>query len=481
MAASFNPVASTTNGISYGSNWASIFSIEFEPQVWQEWYKQFGKGFDLFDFLSIAGQSVSIKSDQITSFTDQAIEKPVQMNAEVATVVAAATCTFYLHDNEYLQGATAVTPHLRVGDTLFVDPQYTNMDVPTQWQVLTIGDTSSDASTMKAFDKLAAITTAIPIDSYLMVGPYVTGRKGGQPAARSTGTTSDTFYSTITAESGEIVGGINAKETYRQTRDKSGNAVLFNKMQVETEFQVNAGMDKQLFLGQVNDNSLTSVAKGSSTTATKGTKGLWHHVDDDGMELEYSTEFSTDHFDSIKDYLRTQGVTDTEVSFLAGSSLLKNIENNVLSFIREYSGGSDLMKSMNDVGANIRTFQKNGITNNLCELASFDNANTYGVMDDYFRNAGLIIPMSLATVKSDGINESAGNKVKIPNVSIGYLNNNNENRERMVGFESGMNGYGLPIVNEWDTVEYHIKSEYMMVANLVNQMIKIHKSGTYST
>ena len=323
----FTPVSSTATGQPFGATWASIFSIEFEPQVWKEWYQQFGKGFSVFDWLQIPGQTVAVKADTITSRTDQAVERPIRVGGEVATVVAAATMSFYLIEAEYLQGGTTVTPILRIGDTIFIDPQYTNMDVPTQWQVLTVGATATDPCTAKALDALVAITTAIPDETYLMVGPYVTGRKGGQPAAKSTGTTSSTFYSTITAESGEIVGGINAQETYRQTRDKSGKAVLFNKMQIETEFLVNAGMDKQLFLGQVNSNSLTSVAKGSTTTPTKGTKGLWHHVEDSGMELEYANDFSLDHFDSVKDYLRTQGVTDTEVSFLLGSSLLRNIEN----------------------------------------------------------------------------------------------------------------------------------------------------------
>lgn len=474
------PVSSTLTGQPFGSTWASIFSIEFEPQVWQEWYQQFGQGFSVFDFLEIAGQKVYVKSDEILAYTDQAVERPAKTGSEISTGSAGASYNFYLDSTHYTQGSTTVDPHIRVGDTVFIDPQYTNKDVPTQWQVTAVGADDSSNTTIKPFQSDVQISTAVPSGSYLQVGPYRSGRRGGQPSARSTGTTRDTFYSTITKETGEIVGGINAKEAYRKTRDKSGKSVLFNKMQIETEFLMNAGMDKELFMGELNSNSITSTAKGSTTTATKGTKGLWHHVNDDGMELEYQTSFGLDYFDSVKDYLRSQGVTSTAVSFLTGSNLLRNIENNVLSYIEQYSGGTDLAKAMGVAGAQFKTFIKNGITFNLSEIVSFDNANSYGVMDDYFKNAGLIIPDAMATVKSDPfMTDSSAGKIKIPNVAIGYLANNNENRERMVGFESGVNGYGMPFMNEYDTVEYYIASEYMLVANLVNQMLKIHKADTY--
>ncbi len=130
-------------------------------------------------------------------------------------------------------------------------------------------------------------------------------------------------------------------------------------------------------------------------------------------------------------------------------------------------------------------FQKNGITHQLCEVVSFDNANTYGVLDSYFRDAALVIPKSLATVKADGMDVSdmygysAGDKVKIPNVVLGYLNNNGENRTRMIGPVGGVNGFGYPFTNQYDKVEMFIKSEYMLIVNLANQMLKIVKEGTF--
>jgi hypothetical protein len=62
MSAIISPVQSNTRGGAYGANWGSVYSLELEPQVWQEWYQAFGKGFGIFDFLQIPGQTVSVKA-----------------------------------------------------------------------------------------------------------------------------------------------------------------------------------------------------------------------------------------------------------------------------------------------------------------------------------------------------------------------------------------------------------------------------------
>jgi len=320
-----------------------------------------------------------------------------------------------------------------------------------------------------------------------MVGPNNSGVGGGQPGPRRSGATSNTFYTAITAETAEIKGGVSAEKLYRNDLDKSGRNVLWTKAQVEAEFLHRAGMDKQIFLGQRNTNTSNIVVsdRDSNSVAARGTQGLWHWVEADGMEQSYASAYDLAYFDQIKEYLRSQGVTDTKVAILAGSNLFKQIENTVLDYLKAYSGGTDLKYSDYGVGANIREFTKNGITNQLCEVISFDNANSYAVMDTYFRDAALVVPSSLATVKMDGMEVddsygySAGDKVKIPNVVLGYLNNNGENRTRMIGPVAGVNGFGYPFVDQYDDVRLFIKSEYMLIVNLANQMLKIVKEGTF--
>ena len=493
MSAIITPVTSNTRGGAYGAPWASIYDLELEDQVWQDWYQKYGKGFNVFDWIQIPGQTVSVKAWSLKSFTDNAIERAVQLTAAgmLTGAGAGAVQAFTLHANEYLDGgsggATAVSPYLRAGDTVFIDPAYTNKDVPTQWLVTSVGATVGVASAMYPLDITVQLTTNMAANTYLMVGPNLKGVGTGQTSARNSGTTSDTFYTAIVDETAEIKGGVSAQSLYRNDLDKSGRAILWNKAQVEAEFMLNSGIDKEILLGQVNSNTTLAIAADgdSANQAVRGTKGLWHWVESDGMEQAYAGSYDLAYFDQLKEYLRSQGVTDTTVSILAGSNLYKQIENTGLDYIKAYSGGS-VLESYGAVGANVHSIQKNGITSELCEVVSFDNANTYGVMDTYFRDAGLVIPRSLATVKQssdvdygDFYGNSAGDKVSIPNVVLGYLNNNGENRQRMVGPVAGVNGMGLPFTHQYDDVKLYLKSEFMLIVNLANQMMKIVKEGTF--
>jgi len=490
-----SPVTSNAYGGSYNADWGSIYDIEFEPQVWQEWYQAFGKGFQIFDWLTIIGQTTNVKARQITSFTDQAVERAILLDAggiPFSGHTAGAVRPIALAASEYLDadGTTETTPYLRVGDSVFIDPVFTNKDVPTKWFVKTVGTYNAGAptdGTIFPYDITVELTADVTASSYLMVGPNNSGIGGGQPGPRRSGATSATFDTAITDETAEIKGGVNAEKLYRNDLDKSGKNVLWSKAQVETEFYHRSGMDKEIFLGQVNTNTsnVTVSDRDANSVAARGTKGLWHHVEESGMEQSYAGAYDLAYFDQIKEYLRSQGVTDTTVATLAGSNLYKQIENTVLDYIKAYSGGSDLIDGYNSVGFNVQQFMKNGITHQLCEVVSFDNANTYGVLDSYFRDAALVIPKSLATVKADGMDVSdmygysAGDKVKIPNVVLGYLNNNGENRTRMVHPVAGVNGFGYPAVDQYDDVKLYIKSEYMLIVNLANQMLKIVKEGTF--
>jgi hypothetical protein len=492
MSAIINPVTSNMRGGAYGANWGTVYSLELEPQVWKEWYQAFGKGFSVFDWLTIVGSSVSVKARDIDAFTDQAIEKAVQVSAAgVASAghVAGASRTFVINALEYDEptgGSTATNPYLRQYDTVFMDPQYTNKDVPTQWIVTSRGADTAN-TTIYPLDTTVQMNADMGASTYFMVGPNLQGIGTGQPGPRKNGTTSDTFYTAIVAETAEIKGGVNAEKLYRNDLDKSGRSTLWSKAQVETEFLLNAGMDKEIFLGQVNTNTSNAVIADADSTnqAARGTQGLWHWVESDGMEQAYAGSYDLAYFDQIKEYLRSQGVTDTNVAFLAGSNLHKQVENTVLDYIKAYSGGTSLVEAYGQVGMNVQKFKKNGITCELAEIVSFDNANSYAVMDTYFRDAGLIIPKSLATVSSSGMDMgdiygySAGDKVKIPNVVIGYLNNNGENRTRMVHPLAGVNGYGYPAAHEWDHVKLLFKAEFMLIVNLANQMLKIVKEGTF--
>jgi len=49
----------------------------------------------------------------------------------------------------------------------------------------------------------------------------------------------------------------------------------------------------------------------------------------------------------------------------------------------------------------------------------------------------------------------------------------------MVHPVAGVNGFGYPAVHQYDDVKLYIKTEFMLIVNLANQMLKIVKEGTF--
>ena len=69
--------------------------------------------------------------------------------------------------------------------------------------------------------------------------------------------------------------------------------------------------------------------------------------------------------------------------------------------------------------------------------------------------------------------------MKIPNVCVGYLQNNGEDRKRVIKPIAGMNGMGFDATELYDRVQLGLLSEYALVANGLEQMVRILKDGTY--
>jgi hypothetical protein len=148
-----------------------------------------------------------------------------------------------------------------------------------------------------------------------------------------------------------------------------------------------------------------------------------------------------------------------------------------LEFIKDNS--STDLKALDDVGFGLKSFSKLGIKFHMRELVGFSNPQTFGVDANYFGNAGLIFPMSEVTVKSNDFIGGTDGKIVLPNIALGYLNNQGENRTRIIQFVAGVNGMGLPATNQYDNVKGYMLTEYSVIANQVNQWVRVLKTGTY--
>lgn len=475
---SYTPLTSYSKTRAYNEEWNSAYSFEFPPQVWQTWYKRYGKGLGFFDFLTITGQTVNLKGNSIRAFEDYAQIRPIQVNASGISQQASAgdAITFYLHADEY--EATTNRTYLRVGDTIIIPALYSEgSNVPTEYYVSAVGATSSATCTATPLnDEAQLVATGVPGSAYLMVGATRYARGVGQPSGRAQGGYYRDFYTGISKETFSIEGGQIAQESYRALT-KGGGPGLWSRALLEAEFSLNDQLDKAIFLSSENDNSLTQSTPDSISNSIRSTKGIWNHADSLAQALNWSIQFAISDLETVQELQRAQGVVETDCVFGMGPKLARQVENMGLEFVKDYSS-TDLAK-LGEIGFSMKSFLKLGINFHMREFMSFSNQNTYGVDADYFGNAGLIFPMGEVTVKSDQFIGGEGGKIVLPNVALGYLNNDNENRSRIIKFVAGMNGIGLPAVDQYDRVNGYMLTEYAVIANQVNQWVVVKKTGTY--
>lgn len=475
----YTPNTSNTVTSAFAEDWRSIYDLEFPPQIWQQWYQKYGKGLGIFDLLAIAGQTFNVKSNSVTAFEEGSQVRPVKINGTIAIMTSAGDAvTFYLDATEY---NTDNDTYLRVGDTIVIPSEYmSGIDTPAEFLVSVVGATAAATCTATPLNSSAQITTAVPDDTYLMVGATRYARGTGQPAGRSFGAYSRTFNTGISKETFTIEGGQVMQESYR-SQIKGGGSGLWNRNQVASEFSLNSQLNSALLISDENTNALTQTSDQGKSNVVRSTTGLWNWLDLLGQELNYSVKFTLPDLYTAKELMRGQGVVDTEVLFGMGDKLSRSVETLGLEYIKEFSGGSDLMQGMQTIGIRPKAVIIGNVTFNFKEMAGFVNQNTFGTDADYWGNAGFMIPMAQVTVKSSDINIAGieGGKLIIPNIALGYVNNNGENRTRIIQDVAGVNGLGLKATHDGDEVSVFYLTEYMLVAMQVNQMIRILKSGTY--
>ena len=473
--------APTANTVARGftEQWISLYDAELEPQVWPELYQKYGQGFGIFDWLTVAGQTFNVKSNDITAFEEGALVRPVQLNASgiSAMISAGDDITFVLHTNEYDDNDDT---YLRVGDTIIVPSKFlSGRDTPAEFLVTAVGADGANC-TASPLDATTQITSTVTASSYLAVGATRYARGTAQPAARSRGLYSRTFETGISKETLHLEGGQVMHETYR-AKMKNGGSGLLNRYQAEGEFSLNNQLNLALLVSDDNSNTLTQTSHASKSNAVRSTTGLWNHLDSLGQSLNYAIKPSLPDLYTAKELLRSQGVVETEVLWGMGDKLSRNVEALTLDYVKEFSGGSNLIDGMGAIGIKPKSITVGNVRFVLKEMAGFTNPATFGTDSDYWGNAGFMIPMSQVTVKSSdiAIEGIEGGKISIPNVALGYVNNNGENRTRILDDVAGVNGVGLKATHAYDDYHFYMLTEYMLVAMQVNQMIRLLKEGTY--
>lgn len=455
----------------YSTAWRlTVESPTLEPQTYGELVQLYGDNLRIWDFLMWAKRTHDVKGRTVTVLEEGAILDTIDLSVETATGLAGANIT-----------VVSAKSTGRIGFTVHIPAKYTGYPVAVSYKIINKTGTGPYTYTLTPLNSAYQITTAIPIGAKLAVGAPMYAPGEGQPASMKRSWYSHAHYTRIMKETLDIEGGQQALQEWAELAQARDGSTLLSRSLNETEFRLRVWMNDYLLMGQGNNNTLTGTNKAGETNAIPSDNGLVHGMYASAMKQYYTGSYTKDNFDIIKYLLASQGVGAGTVNFLYGQELGTGIENMGLEFIREFSGGTDLYKNMAEVGFVMKAFTKNGIRNILCEIPEFSNPLAYGADGYNFETMGMIFPDAKVTASMnymDGVGRamSAAEKKPLNHVTIGYLNNNGENRKLIVGDAAGVNGLGYKFTDQYDQSTWYMLTEQMNFLLALNQTILVLKA-----
>jgi hypothetical protein len=484
-------VTSNTLNTGYNSQWASLYDTDGTvnmqvPQIWGEIVKRYGPGIGLLEFLYMTGSIIPIAGPTKKVFEEGSFVKTVETAGASGIVAAGGVWTLHLAAAEF--GGTTDNAYLSPKDQVIVPAKYietptgTQSTRPSRWQVL-----SADAADgiLKSYllystDILDRIAVTIPSGTKLMVtgGNYANGVDSGSP--KSSGFYARLFYTSTKKTDWRMTGSMQSNERYYDTL-RGGGTGLFSKASIEADFLLSKYINDDLFLGGLfTATALNQFDRDLNSIAPTGTEGLLQHMVDGAMKQYYTLAYQYQDFDDIKPLLISQGIVNRNVNFFCGSLLYREIENAGLDFLKEFAGGTTLMKNLNELNVAFRVINKNGVYTTIKELPSLSDPTSFGAtsFEDYFTGLGFIVPDVDVTVRG-GIEEPATFKMK--NLALGYKSANNENRTRINKVLPGVASVGAQggdiAVSTYDDVRGTMLSEYMLIVLKRNQMILVQNDN----
>lgn len=477
-------VGNTRNG-AYDEKWASLYSLMDFPQYYPELVKKFGKGFDAFEFLTLAGQVGTCAGQTKTLFSEGARDRYVTLHTEQATALVGADIVVEIE--EWDASTTTGQSAISIGDKIAIPGKYCTISgvkcVNPQWyQVHTIAtvtgtpneeDTDITATPLNA---LTVLAIAVPAATKLFVtgGNYAAGSAGAK--SKTSGWYSETFTTGINKAAFDIEGSQQSNERYTHHL-KGGGMGLFSDASIAAEFRLDSAINYDILLGDTADN-LTMLNRNSGANTVRSTKGIMPHLNASGCKLYYDSSFTVPDLYSIKDALISQGVTDGTAAVCGGSKFIRGVTTSALDFIKEYSGGSNLLDNLNGtLKAKIQTITLGNLTLSFHEFASFSNPNALGLPAYAFDKKAIVIPETQVTVRDTATSVD----VKSSNIKLLYKNFDGENRTRIFKMLPGVNGLSQInsdiAVDSYDSVQGQFLSEYMLMYLKINQSILIQDSA----
>ncbi len=472
-----NPILSNTTQTRYGAIWADVYDM-LKPDIYQTLIPYYGNGVGLAEWAQIAGNTITFGSKSVTVYEEGSPYKLVEVE-EIAVAAEGDAIAVTLADAEYDANGKA---YLALNDVIVIPAEYlqkptgTKAIKPELYQVTNValaGLLNVDTVyTCTPQLHTVHLHVAVPNGTKLMVtgGNWANEAQGGKP--KSTGWYSRTFYNSTVRTSWSQGGSTQSNKRYYEEL-KGGGTGIYTKNTAEASMRHTKTISDQMFIGSgVTAGQIAMTNRDGDSINATGTVGVLQHLIDRAMPQYYTAAYDKPCFEDIKPALQSQGVLDKNVTFFYGSELGRQVENLGLDFIKEFSGGTDFMKTMGMVDSSFKAVKFNGVLVSFKEIPSLSDPTAYGAdaFDDYFRAFGFIVPDVEVTVTNDPNNSVP---LKMKNLTLGYKSYNGEDRTRVVKVLPGVSGLdaGSIAVSDFDDTRGEILSEFRVYANGFNQLI----------
>lgn len=465
----------------YESNITSLYDI-LPKNVVPQLFRQFGRSAGIFELLELVSRSreggrMMIGERTISHYEELNWKRVVTLAAQVGTTAAGANFTFTLVASDY--DANNNRP-LRVGDSIQVPKQYqsTASGQDRGYRVQSIANTgAASVYTVSPYDSTAQISTAIPANTELMIGANKHAEGTGQPDGRATTLLERTHTTGISKETKLIEGGMQALYTYEENLE-NGFRDFSSRALAELEFELNDQMNTDIWISEENDNSVQEATNSSGNKDVRSTKGIWTWANELAQTKNYTNFWLIDDFEDTKSLFEGQSVMSQNIMFMAGSNLYNQVESAGLDFIKEFSGGTDLVMEYEGAlklyGMPYKCISKNSFNYYVCQPYTLTDPQRFGNDSYDWSNTGLMVPIGNSKINNDPQRPTEFSY--IPYLSIAFLDNKNEDRTRIITNRAGVNGLGLVTTSEFDERNIYALSEYAVITAEVNKWIKVEKS-----
>lgn len=461
----------------YTQQWKSIHSDLIRKYYLPDIYKTYGRGFDFLDFFTMIGKKGLAPSPTVRFWEKGHIKSNITLSAAIATGAVGAQIAIKISAGDYDSNNN---PVLRDGQIVFIPQKYqpAAINIPQSYQVISHSGTAGDVTWVaKPFNNaVAQIAVEIPIGTTLSLGQIPFARGTGLPTGTTQSYLERSFQSTILKERFGIEGGF-LSETYWQPLEINGKfSGYINPMLYETEFLLDDQINNYAFLGQTNDNSTIVQTShwGGSNKVLSG-DGIWQMLEDRGQKLTYAGNFENADYVAAKNLFEAQGVMDNEIIFAMGSALMDDTDQGDLDFLKEYSGGSDLLRNMTELGFQATTVNRSGIRFQKVKLKGFSNPFGLGNAEYDLTHAGFMMPTSKAKVSASA---DGSKPMMFNNIELRFLGNGQEDRTRVIGHLNGISGIrDAAPVHEYDGLDVGMLTEPILLFTNVNQCVQVLKEA----